>query len=263
MIEIEYSITNTIKYVNGTKNASTITKSKIITTSQNMNTENESEFSIESEFSVCFDNDNDNENENENENGNESKSLNELGFSNEMENDQLKNENELKHDTNFTEIACFTDASYNHFLGCGVISFYINNEPIKNIYVINAAEKYYDEEYLYKIIPQHITNGKYIINYNIRGFTSSELELMGIYACIEDIQYICPNNDINFVIYTDSKDSINTIKKMKHLPINIKLMYTKGHMKKFMMTEINKKFHVVDKDSRKKMRKIAKLLNNK
>ena len=77
------------------------------------------------------------DNDNDNKNENESKSLNELGFSNEMENDRLKNENELKHDTNFTEIACFTDASYNHFLGCGVISFYINNEPIKNFIYSN------------------------------------------------------------------------------------------------------------------------------
>ena len=134
---------------------------------------------------------------------------------NELENES-KNESE-----NESEIDCFTDASHSPKYNYGFVSYIIGDNEIKNKFVDNI--------------------------------TVSALELEGVQTCIDECLELYPNaKKIN--IHTDSQTALMN-KKFKKLYDNVNIIKVAGHIPSHEKTDTDRKFSLVDKQSRKLLRK--------
>lgn len=142
---------------------------------------------------------------------------------NDSENESKHNPgNESKHNPkNDLEIDCFTDASHRPKHNYGFISYIIGDNEIKNKFLKNI--------------------------------TVSALELEGVQTCIDECLELYPNvKRIN--IYTDSQTAVMN-KNFKKLYDNVNIIKVAGHIPSHEKTDIDHKFSLVDKQSRKLLRK--------
>jgi len=133
-----------------------------------------------------------------------------------------ESKNELKHEPKInSEINCFTDASHRPGRNYGFISYIIGDNEIKNKFVDNI--------------------------------TVSALELEGVQTCINECLELYPNvKKIN--IHTDSQTALMN-KNFKKLYNNVNIIKVPGHIPTHEKTDIDHKFSLVDKQSRKLLRK--------
>ena len=128
---------------------------------------------------------------------------------------------DMEEDVEFESIDCFTDASHRPKYNYGFISYKIGDNEIKNKFIDNI--------------------------------TVSALELVGIQTCIDECLELYPNvKKIN--IYTDSQTAVMN-KNFKKAYDNVNIIKVTGHLPSREKTDIDHKFSLVDKHSRKLLRK--------
>lgn len=121
--------------------------------------------------------------------------------------------------THINTIKCFTDASYSPDLKISIIGYKIGDQDV--------------------------------ITENLPNVKNTQAELYAINKCIDICKELYLDQDI--IIHTDCQRALKN-----EYPVGIKIKKVKGHKKKLFMNEDELLFNIVDKATRKELRKLTK-----